>query len=291
MSETERSERLGASKKKTVHKKEKAPPPGGAGLCPVHELEALNLDSSDDSESSGDEVLDTEEEAEQDEEADKYEEERYHPDDHIQSSKKPRRRQLQTALSQVVPSAPPPYETHPKSYSFLPEKVKRKLRLAFPVFEGIEGEQMHAPVEYNQIKELAESVRKYGGTANFTLAQLDRLALNALTPSDWQMVAKAALVSMGQYMEWKALWHEAVQEQARANATALTPEQQLWTFNLLTGQGRFAADQTNCHWGAYPQIANAAIRAWKALSKKGGVGLTISLLKSFKEPRSLSPIL
>ncbi|XP_035297365.1 uncharacterized protein LOC118238466 [Cricetulus griseus] len=122
------------------------PPPvvklkGGAGLCPVHELEALNLDSSDDSESSGDEVLNTDEEAELDEEAAKYEKERYHPDDHIQNSKKPRRRQFQTALSQVVPSAPPPYETRPKSYSFLSEKVKRKLRLAFPVFEGIEGKK------------------------------------------------------------------------------------------------------------------------------------------------------
>lgn len=234
---------------------------GGAGLCPVHELEALNLDSSDDSESSGDEVLDTDEEAELEEEAARYEEERYHLDEHRQNSKEPRRQQLQASVSQVVPSAPPPYERRPKSYSFLPEKVKRKLGLAFPIFEGIEGECMHAPMEYNQIKELAESVRKYGVTANFTLTQLDRLALNALTPSDWQMVTKAALVSMGQYMEWKALWHEAAQEQARANATALTPEQQLWTFDLLTGQGRFAADQTNYHWGAYPQIDNAAIRA------------------------------
>ncbi|MEJ1281691.1 hypothetical protein NN561_012641 [Cricetulus griseus] len=194
MSETERSERLGARKKKKSTRRKKPPPresndkgvylsdprdpppvvksKGGAGLYPVQELEALNLDSSDDSESSGDEL---------DEEAAKYEEERYHPDDHIQNSKKPRRRQFQTALSQVVPSAPPPYEMRPKSYSFLLEKVKRKLRLAFPIVEGIEGERMHAPMEYNQIKELAESVRKYGVTANFTLAQLDRLALNALT--------------------------------------------------------------------------------------------------------------
>ncbi|ERE92586.1 Peptidase A2A, retrovirus, catalytic containing protein, partial [Cricetulus griseus] len=78
--------------------------------------------SSDDSESSKDEVLDTDEEAKLDEEAARYEEERYHPDDHIQNSKEPRKRQLQTAFSQVVPSAPPPYETCPKSYSFIPEK-------------------------------------------------------------------------------------------------------------------------------------------------------------------------
>lgn len=38
---------------------------------------------------------------------------------------------------------------------------------------------------------------------------------------------------------------------------------------MLTGQGRFAADQTTYHWGAYTQVSNTAIKAWKALSKKG----------------------
>ena len=236
----------------------------------MQEFEVLNLDSSGDSEGSGDEELDPEEEAELDEEAARYERERYHPDDHLQSNREHRKRQLYTASSQVVPLAPPPYETRPKSFSFLPQKVKRKLRLAYPVFEGVEGGRVYAPVEYNQIKELAESVRKYGVTANFTLAQLDRLAMNAMTPADWQTVAKAALVSMGQYLEWKALWHEAAQEQARSNAIALTPEQQQWTFDLLTGQGRFANNQTGYHFGAYQQVASTAIRAWKALSRKGG---------------------
>ena len=192
-----------------------------------------------------------EKEAELEEEAARYEEERYHPDDRLQSDRESRKRQLYTASSQVVPSAPPPYEMHPRAFSFLPEKVKRKLRLAYPVFEDAEGGRVHAPVEYNQIKELAESVRKYGVTANFTLAQLDRLAMTAMTPADWQTVTKASLVSMGQYMEWKALWYEAAQEQARANAMALTPEQQQWIFDLLTCQGHFTANQTEYHWGAY----------------------------------------
>ncbi|XP_057641438.1 igE-binding protein-like [Chionomys nivalis] len=174
-----------------------------------------------------------------------------------------------------------------KSFSFLPEKVKRKLHLAYPVFEGAEGGRVHAPIEYSQLKELAESVRKYGVTANFTLAQLDRLAMAAMTPADWQTVAKASLVSMGQYLEWKALWHEAAQEQARANAMALTPEQQQWTFDLLTGQGRFAANQTDYHWGAYRQIADMAIRAWKALSKKGEVNNQLTkIIQGTQEPFS-----
>lgn len=198
----------------------------------------------------------------------RYEEERYHPDDYLPQNNKRQTKKCGMSSSQAVPSAPPPYEMRPKTFSFLPEKVKRKLQLAYPVFEGTERGQVHAPVEYAQIKELAESVRKYGVTANFTLAQLDSLAMTAMTPADWQTVTKASLVSMGQYMEWKALWYEAAQEQARANATALTPEQQ-WTFDLLTGQGRFATNQTDYHWGAYWQIADTAIRAWKALSKKG----------------------
>ena len=76
----------------------------------------------------------------------------------------------------------------------------------------------------------------------------------ALTPADWQTVVKAALPSMGKYMEWKALWHEAAQAQARANAAALTPEQRDWTFDLLTGQGAYSADQTNYHGGAYAKF-------------------------------------
>lgn len=77
--------------------------------------------------------------------------------------------------------------------------------------------------------------------------------MTAMTPADWQTVTKASLVSMGQYLEWKALWHEAAQEQARANAMALTPEQQQWTFDLLTGHSSnrlsLGCLSTNCQHG------------------------------------------
>jgi hypothetical protein len=49
----------------------------------------------------------------------------------------------------------------------------------------------------------------------------------------------------------------------------LTPEQRDWTFDLLTGQGAYTADQTNYHSGAYAQISSTAIKAWKALSRTG----------------------
>jgi protein O-GlcNAc transferase len=220
MSETEHSERLGARKKKIVPRKERKekhppskgtsnpkesdvpldPPPqkNGSGLYPLEELEALNLDSSDSSshDTSDKETLDSEEDAELDEEAARHEEERYHPDERRVNRRPPRAPPLQK-----VPTAPPPYAACPQSSSFVPEKVKRKLWSAFPVFETENGGRVHASVEYNQLKELAESVCKYGANANFTLVQLDRLAGMALTPADWQMIAKAALPSKGKYMK------------------------------------------------------------------------------------------
>lgn len=85
MSETERSERLGARRKKDTHKKKKAqdppvkgvqPPSGPSSppgetsqrLYPLKDLEALNIDSSTSSSTSDNETLDSEEEAELEEE-------------------------------------------------------------------------------------------------------------------------------------------------------------------------------------------------------------------------------
>ena len=88
---------------------------------------------------------------------------------------------------------------------------------------------------------------------------------------------------MGQYLEWKALWLEAAQEQARVNQRALTPEQQLWTFDMLTGQGPHASDQTNFPWGVYQQVAATAVQAWKRLTSKGAT--TNQLTKIIQGPQ------
>ena len=45
------------------------------------------------------------------------------------------------------------------SDSFIPKEEQRKIQQAFPVFERAEGGRVHTPVEYIQIKELAETVR------------------------------------------------------------------------------------------------------------------------------------
>ena len=116
------------------------------------------------------------------------------------------------------------------------------MQQAFPVFEGARRGRVHTPVEYIQIKELAKSVRNYGVSANFTIAQVERLAASAMTPGDWTTVVKAVVPNMGMYLEWKALWQDFCQTQARANAT-MEGDQRTWTFELLTGQGQHAANQ------------------------------------------------
>jgi hypothetical protein len=123
-----------------------------------------------------------------------------------------------------------------RSDSFIPKEEQRKGQQAFPVFEGADGGCVHALVEYIQIKELAESVRNYGVNTNFTIVQVERLAALAMTLGDWMTVVKAAAPNMGMYLEWKALWQDSCQAQARANA-AVEGEQRTCTFELLTGQG------------------------------------------------------
>ena len=98
-----------------------------------------------------------------------------------------------------------PYVQRYHSDSFIPKEEQRKVQQAFPVFEGADGGRVRAPVEYIQIKELAESVCNYGVGANFTIAQVERLATLAMTPGDWMTVVKAAAPNMGMYLEWKAL--------------------------------------------------------------------------------------
>lgn len=171
----------------------------------------------------------------------------------------------------MVASAPPPYTRRKCDYSFCSPKMSLAIRQMFPVFED-DGVRSHQPLEHKQVKELAESVRAYGVTANFTMSQIERLASIAMTPADWQSVTKACLLSMGQYIEWKALWHDACQAQARANTAAGQPA---GTFEMLTGQGQWAFNQIAFPLEVYAQISNCAVKAWKALTNRGhGLGFS-----------------
>lgn len=243
------------------------------------------------------EPLDPEDESDLEEEAARYEAEQYYSDEFPPNNALSQGDRLATSRPSAihdkgrapgpcssraaVPTAPPPefllsppYEgTRRPSTSLFSTELRRQMRAAFPVFEGEGGGQrVHAQVEFSQIKELAEASRKYGVTANYTLSLLDRLARDPMTPRDWQDVAKATLPSQGKFLEWKALWYDAAQDQARANQRAQAREQQAWTFEMLTGQGPHSGDQTNFPWGVYAQVSSTAIRAWKGLMAKGDAG-------------------
>lgn len=86
----------------------------------------------------------------------------------------------------VTPSAPPPYLeviVTEGGISFNP-KVWREVRtemitqgearmmVAFPVFQDQQGNTYHELLDFKMVKNLAESVRNYGITASFTVAQV-----------------------------------------------------------------------------------------------------------------------
>ena len=67
-----------------------------------------------------------------------------------------------------------------------------------------------------------------------------------------------ACLTMGQYLDWKSIWHDLCLSQARANATA---GQQAWSFEMLTGQGIWTNNQLGYPVQVYDQINQAAVKA------------------------------
>ncbi|XP_057345328.1 igE-binding protein-like [Manis pentadactyla] len=179
------------------------------------------------------------------------------------------------------PTAPPPYVSG--THTFCHPDTIQAIKQMFPVFED-NGVRSHQPLSHKQVKDLAESVRAYGVSANYTLAQIERLTETAMTPTDWQYVTKACLTSMGQYIEWKALWHDISMTQARANAAEGQP---VWSYDMLTGQGQWVANQTAFPTQVYAQINACAAKAWKALTNKGEVsGNLTKIIQGPSEPFS-----
>ena len=88
-----------------------------------------------------------------------------------------------------------------------------------------------------------------------------------MTPSDWQNLARACL-SPGQYLDWKAFFIEFAAEQAAINAGNGQPA---WDQDMLLGQGRFVAAQTNYPIQVYEQINNIGTKAWASLPNRGEV--------------------
>ena len=232
-------------------------------------------DESDLSGSEGDPELNPAEQAELDEEAKNYEAGRY---------------------GRAPPYAPgyeptaPPYDVVQQQKmakkgrnSMISDKETRRIRAAFPVWEDAQNQRQHTPLDLKQLKALVEAVQTYGVSASFTTALIERLALNAMTPDDWNNTVKACL-SMGHYLDWKSIYQELCAAQAKINIASQRPQ---WSFDMLTGQGQWAVNQTAYPLEVYEQINKAAIRAWKSLPNKGQVtGNLTKIIQGTTEPFS-----
>ena len=143
-------------------------------------------------------------------------------------------------------------------------EIWREIRfslLGCPIFTDQAGQRYHEPLDFKVIRNLAESVRTYGLTASYTVAQVEALNRHCMTPSDWAVLVKACL-SPGQYLDWKAFLIEFANEQAVANSAAGNPA---WDRDMLLGQGRFAQQQTGYPVQVFEQVNQIAIRVWKSL--------------------------
>ena len=198
----------------------------------------------------------------------------------------------------LVPPAPPPYpepvgamggaSANKGGVCFNSEvwrQVRAELPMAFPIFQDLQGNVFHEMLDFKLVKSLAESVRTYGVTASFTIAQLEALHRFAMTPADWRNLAKACL-SPGQYLDWKAYLNEFAAAQEMTNAAAGGP-QAAWDSEMLLGRGRYVNQQNAYPPLLYEQINRIAIRAWKALPNRGEVaGNLTKILQGPSEPFS-----
>ncbi|XP_012891793.1 PREDICTED: igE-binding protein-like [Dipodomys ordii] len=214
----------------------------------------------------------------------------------IQQMKRSRIKQGERKLSQPAlnedvertsgwtPLAPPPYQHGANGHKFCPDTWQTaQAELAFPVFQDNNQQRFHEPLEFKVIKSLAESVRTYGITASFTVAQVEAIKRYCMTPSDWASLARACL-SPGQYLDWRAFMLEFCNDQAAINQAN---GRQAWDRDMLLGQGRFANAQTGYPPEVYQQINDVCIKAWKSLPNKGEVsGNLTKILQGATEPFS-----
>jgi hypothetical protein len=102
-----------------------------------------------------------------------------------------------------------------------------------------------------------------------------------MTPSDWKNLACTCL-SPGQYLDWKAFFLEFAAEQASINAGN---GQSAWDQDMLLGQGRFVAAQSNYPIQVYEKINSIGTKAWVSLLNRGEVsGNLTNIVQEPTEP-------
>ncbi|XP_060146728.1 endogenous retrovirus group K member 8 Gag polyprotein-like [Globicephala melas] len=233
---------------------------------------------------SDDEELDPGDAADLAEAAAKYEEERYGPFGALPPS---RPQEFFASKSVVQPRRSAP-SIPSLQCTFIPREawfqIPSSLSNAFPVFEDPATRQRYYDmIDHKLIRDLAEASKRDGISANYTIMLLQRLTRNALTPTDWQDIARACL-TMGQYLDWKSIVSDLAHSQARENAANGQPA---WNVDMLLGQGQWINNQTMFPVQVYNQINEINMRAWRALPNKGEVsGNLTKIIQGGTEPFS-----
>lgn len=152
-----------------------------------------------------------------------------------------------------------------------------------PVLEDQNQQRYHQPLDFKLVKQLKEAVSAYGPQAAFTVSLVESLGTLYLTPEDWANLTRAVL-SGGQYLEWKIQNQDNCQDTARRNAAAGNPQ---WSLEMLTGTGPYlgAHVQSTYPPAVYQQVATAALKAWKTLRGAGDLqGQLSKVLQGPTEP-------
>jgi hypothetical protein len=74
-------------------------------------------------------------------------------------------------------------------------EIWREIRFSFlgyPIFIDQAGQRYHESLDFKVIRNLAESVRMYGLTASYTVAQVEALNRHCMMLSNWAGLVKAS---------------------------------------------------------------------------------------------------
>ncbi|XP_012376583.2 endogenous retrovirus group K member 5 Gag polyprotein-like [Dasypus novemcinctus] len=119
------------------------------------------------------------------------------------------------------------------------------------------------PIEHTDIKRLREVVRDDGLNSPYAQELLDNIGINLNTPRDWHQLARAVLTS-GQYINWKAHYQDQCERQAEENQSR---EVQL-NLECLLGTGIYSnpAVYVQAPPQYWDQVRHCALRVFKNCS-------------------------
>lgn len=124
-----------------------------------------------------------------------------------------------------------------------------------------------SPLDIRALEKLKSAVSNYGPTAPFTLALLESITDDWLTPNEFHQLARAAL-NGGDFVLWKAELAEFAKEIESKNLTR--PSSRDWTAKRILGEAPYntLAVQARFPTGLLAQVRQAGLGDWKKLPPK-----------------------